>query len=79
MAILGKEIITVGVENQATGSDDLYTAFRKVVNNFDTLFDSASPYTEIVNGVGIHTSEDGNALTITNTGVTKLTAGTGIR
>ena len=78
MAILGKEIITVGVENQATGSDDLYTAFRKVVNNFNTLFDSASPYTEIINGVGISTTESGNTLTIRNTGVTKLTAGTGI-
>lgn len=78
MAILGKETITVGVENQATGSDDLYTAFRKVVNNFNTLFDSASPYTEIINGVGINTVESGNTLTIRNTGVTKLTAGTGI-
>lgn len=78
MAIPGKETITVGVENQATGSDDLYTAFRKVVTNFNTLFDSASPYTEIVNGVGISTLDNGNTLTITNTGVTKLTAGTGI-
>lgn len=78
MAIPGKETITVGVENQATGSDDLYTAFRKVVTNFNTLFNSASPYTDIVNGSGISTFASANSLTITNTGVTKLTAGTGI-
>jgi hypothetical protein len=78
MAISGKETITVGVENQATGSDDLYTAFRKVVTNFDTLFDSASPYLEFIPGTGIATIAAGNTVTILNTGVTKLTAGTGI-
>lgn len=78
MAISGKQEIVVGVENQATGSDDLYTAFRKVVTNFDELFENASPYTEFTSSVGIATQQTGNTVKITNTGVTQLNPGTGI-
>jgi hypothetical protein len=79
MAIPGREIINVGVENQATGSDDLYTAFNKVENNFTTLFDSASPYTSILSGSGINIAASlSNTVTVINTGVTTITAGTGI-
>ncbi len=78
MAISGKQDIVVGVENQATGSDDLYTAFRKVVNNFDTLYESASPYTEFAAGNGIATTQSANTVRITNTGVVTLNPGTGI-
>ena len=37
------EIINVGVENQATGSDSLYTAFNKTQNNFAILSNAFTP------------------------------------
>ena len=78
MAISGKENIVVGVENQATGSDSLYVAFNKTQNNFTTLFDEASPYTEFTAGNGINTVQSGNTVTITNTGVLNIVPGTGV-
>jgi hypothetical protein len=77
--IPGRQTINIGVQNQATGSDDLYTAFTKVENNFETVFSKASPYVNINSGTGILvTSPSSNTVTITNTGVTKLVPGTGI-
>jgi hypothetical protein len=77
--IPGRQTINVGVQNQATGSDDLYTAFTKVETNFENLFVNASPYLNINGGTGILvTNPTSNTATITNTGVTKLTPGTGI-
>jgi hypothetical protein len=77
--IPGRQLINVGVQNQATGSDDLYTAFTKVETNFENLFTNASPYLNINGSTGILvTNPSANSLTVTNTGVTKLTAGTGI-
>ena len=77
--IPGREIIYVGVQNQASGSDDLYTAFNKVETNFKNLFGNASPYLNFNSGSGISvTTPTSNSVTITNTGVTKLNPGTGI-
>jgi hypothetical protein len=76
MAISGEQIIAVGLQNEAPGSDSLYTAFNKTVTNFATLFAQASPYSNFVNGVGINANADANAstVTITNTGVLSLTS-----
>jgi len=78
MAISGIQVINVGLPNESIGSDSLYTAFNKAITNFNTLFSNASP--SIVNGNGISTTPDANTNTVTieNTGVTSLTAGTGI-
>ena len=80
MAISGQEIINIGVVNQATGSDDLYTAFSKVENNFTKLFSTSSSYGNFVSGNGINAFSNPGAgtVTITNTGVTNLSPGTGI-
>jgi hypothetical protein len=80
MAISGQEIINVGVVNQATGSDDLYTAFSKVENNFTTLFSTSSVFNNFVAGSGITATSNPSTgtVTITNTGVTQLTSGSGI-
>ena len=77
--IPGRQIINVGVQNQATGSDDLYTAFTKVETNFENLFTNSSPYLTVTGSTGILvTNPSANSLSILNTGVTKLTSGTGI-
>ena len=80
MAISGIQVINVGLPNESAGSDSLYTAFNKTVTNFTTLFGCASPYNTFADGVGITTNVDANTstVTITNAGVTELTAGTGI-
>lgn len=80
MAISGKQTINVGLPNESIGSDSLYTAFNKTVNNFNTLFGCASPYNTFTAGNGISTSQDSGAgaVTITNTGVTEIVAGTNI-
>ena len=77
MAISGIENINIGLQNEAAGSDSLYTAFNKSKNNFTTLFSCASPTTNFVagSGVGVAYSNSNTYLTITNTGVTSLTAG----
>ena len=80
MAIAGQESLTIGVENQAVGSDSLYVAFTKVQNNFNTLFSTSSPYSVFNGNTGILTTANATSgtLTITNTGVTSINAGTGI-
>lgn len=80
MAISGKQTINVGLPNESTGSDSLYTAFNKAVTNFDTLFGNSSPYNTFTAGDGISTSANANigTVTITNTGVTNIIAGTNI-
>jgi len=77
MAISGIENINIGLQNEAAGSDSLYTAFNKSKNNFTTLFSCASPTTNFVagNGVAVEYSNSNTYLTITNTGVTNLVAG----
>ena len=44
MAIIGQQILTIGTENQPTGSETLFSAFNKVQNNFNNLFSCASSY-----------------------------------
>lgn len=80
MAILGQQNLNIGAENQVTGSDNLFDAFNKVQNNFTTLFNTASPFNTFTEGVGISTyaNSTSGAVTITNTGVISLTAGSGI-
>ena len=50
MAISGNLNINIGLPNESTGSDSLYTAFGKVNTNFNTLFGNAS---KVVAGNGI--------------------------
>ena len=80
MAIIGQQTLNIGAENQITGSDSLYVAFNKIQNNFTTLFSQASPYNTFVGNTGISTTSNSlsGTITITNTGVTGITAGTGI-
>ena len=80
MAISGIQDINVGLPNESTGSDSLFVAFNKTANNFANLFACASPYNTFTGGVGITANADSNTntVTITNTGVTRLTAGTGV-
>lgn len=80
MAISGQQVINIGLENESTGSDSLYTAFNKTKTNFATLFGNASPYNTFSGNTGISVSANSTAGTvdITNTGVTSIIAGTGI-
>ena len=79
MAIGNLQVINIGLQNESLGSDSLYTAFNKTANNFANLFACASPYNTFANGAGISTSNNASngTITITNTGVTSLTAGDG--
>ncbi len=80
MAISGQQIINIGAENQVSGSDSLYEAFNKSQNNFTRLFNVASPYNTFNPGTGVSTyaNSSSGTVTITNTGVTSIVAGTGI-
>ena len=80
MAISGLQVIGIGIQNEPTGSDSLFVAFNKTKTNFATLFACASPYNTYTGNIGISVSANSAAGTIdiTNTGVTKLTAGTGV-
>jgi len=77
MAILGNVDIKIGLPNESAGSDSLYQAFTKSVTNFNILFACASPYNTFTGGVGITADANSNTniVSITNTGVTSLTAG----
>lgn len=80
MSISGQQIINVGLPNESANSDSLFTAFNKTQDNFDTLFACASPYNTFTAGVGMNVSANANvgAVTLTNTGVTSIIAGTNI-
>ena len=79
MAISGILDINIGLQNESAGSDSLFTAFTKTQTNFTTLFNNASPYNTFI-GVGITANavSSSGTLTLTNTGVTSIIAGTGI-
>lgn len=62
MAIQGLQQINVGLPNESTGSDSLYTAFTKTKNNFANLFANASPTP--VAGNGITVSNVSNVITV---------------
>jgi hypothetical protein len=80
MAISGLQTINIGLQNESIGSDSLYTAFNKTKTNFQTLFDNASPFNTFTAGDGISTDANTSSgiVTITNTGVTSIIAGTNI-
>jgi len=81
MAIPGQEQINISnTQNQASNSDSLFTAFHKIQNNFNTLFNTSSPFNTFRTGAGITANADApnNIVTFTNTGVTSLVAGTGV-
>lgn len=80
MSISGKQTINIGLPNESTGSDSIRDAFTKTQTNFDTLFANASPYNTFTAGVGISATANSNSaiVTITNTGVTNIIAGTNI-
>jgi hypothetical protein len=80
MSIPGQQVINVGLPNEPTNSDSLYTAFTKANVNFSTLFNSASPYNTFNAGTGIGVTANANTgtVTVTNTGVTNIIAGTNI-
>ena len=80
MAISGEQVIAIGLQNESVGSDSLYDAFNKVKTNFTNLFDNASQYTTFVAGNGISLTDvpSTGTLTIQNSGVTSIIAGTNI-
>ena len=80
MAITGKQNINIGLPNESVGSDDLYTAFTKSRVNFDILFANASNFNTFNSSTGIDVTANSTTgtVTITNTGVTELIAGTGV-
>lgn len=80
MSINGQQIINIGLPNESIGSDSLYTAFNKIEDNFTTLFTCASPYTNFValTGIGVTSNANTGTVSITNTGVTNIVAGTNI-
>lgn len=80
MSLSGQQTILIGLPNESTGSDSLYTAFTKINDNFDTVFSNASPYDTFSagNGIGISSNANTGTVTITNTGVTSIIAGTNI-
>ena len=77
MAIGNLQVIDIGLPNESTGSDSLYTAFTKTKNNFATLFGNASPFNTFTGNTGITATANANSGTvdILNTGVISLTAG----
>lgn len=80
MSLPGKQTINVGLPNESTGSDSLFTAFTKINDNFSSLFANASPYETFVGDAGISVASvpETGTVTLTNTGVLSLTAGTNI-
>jgi len=80
MSISGKQTINIGLPNQSANSDSLFEAFSKTEQNFETLFNNASPFTTFVggNGIGVQSNANSGTVTITNTGVTELRGGTGV-
>ena len=80
MSITGQQNINIGLPNESTGSDSLYTAFTKTQQNFTNLFACSSPFSSFTsgNGIGITANTTTGVVSITNTGVTQLNAGTGI-
>ena len=80
MAISGKQTINIGLQNESTGSDSLYTAFNKTKTNFDTLFSCSSPFNTFTasDGIAVDANTSTNTVTVTNTGVLSIIAGTNI-
>ena len=77
MELSGQQNINIGLPNESTGSDSLYTAFNKTQNNFTNLFALSSSFTSFIGNTGIQVSygNSNTSVDILNTGVTSLTAG----
>ncbi len=80
MTIGNLEVIDIGLQNESAGSDSLYLAFNKTKNNFAILANTASQYVNFTGntGIGVNANATTGAVDITNTGVTSLTAGSGV-
>ena len=80
MSIPGQQVINVGLPNEPTNSDSLFTAFNKANVNFHTLFNNASPYNTFNSGEGVSVTSNASTgtVSVTNTGVTNIIAGTDI-
>jgi len=80
MAIPGQANINIGAENQVAGSDTLFAAFHTIQDNFDKLFETSSPFDTFRAGDGVTVASNvsNGVVSITNTGVTKITAGSGV-
>lgn len=80
MSIPGRQNINVGLPNESANSDSLYTAFTKIDQNFANLFACSSPFNTFTAGPGVSVDANANlsTVTITNTGVTNIIAGTNI-
>lgn len=80
MSIPGQQSINIGLPNESANSDSLYTAFTKTQQNFTTLFTNSSPFNTFNAGEGIDVVANANTgvVTVTNTGVTNIVAGTNI-
>ena len=80
MAISGLQVIDIGLQNESTGSDSLYTAFNKTKNNFAVIANTATPFPTFTGNAGINVVANSNTATvgITNTGVLSIIAGTNI-
>jgi hypothetical protein len=80
MAIGNLQIIDIGLQNASAGSDSLYLAFNKTKNNFAILANAASQYVTFTGntGIGVNANATLGTVDITNTGVTSLTAGSGV-
>jgi hypothetical protein len=74
MAISGLQVINIGLQNESTGSDSLFTAFNKTKDNFATLFANASPYDTFSGNTGIAVTANSTTGTVDifNTGVTNV-------
>lgn len=80
MAISGLQVIDIGLQNESTGSDSLYTAFNKAKNNFSVIANTATPFPTFTGNTGINVVANSTSATVdvTNTGVVSIIAGTNI-
>ena len=79
MAISGLQVINIGLQNESTGSDSLYTAFNKTKDNFATLFTDASPYNTFTgNGVTITANATSGSFEASSIASSVVTAETSI-
>jgi hypothetical protein len=79
MAISGLQTIDVGLQNESTGSDSLYTAFNKIQDNFEIVANIAN-YSNFTgnSGIAVTSNATTGAVNVTNTGVLSIIAGTNV-
>jgi hypothetical protein len=76
----GQLIINIGAPNSPTGSDSLLAAFSKIEDNFTNVFTEASSFTaaNVATGPGLSNTVASGTITIVNSGVTGIVAGTNL-